>query len=74
MTLPQRYSFFLGDGPSVKAVEDEIGNWVKVESVRDVFEELRKLRRLLKAAKQCRSGINHYNELTPLRDVLDELE
>ncbi len=35
----QRYSFFLGDGPSVRKVEDGTGNWIEVYGAQSVMDD-----------------------------------
>lgn len=35
----QHYSFFLGDGPSVRRVEDGTGNWIEVYGAQSVMDD-----------------------------------
>jgi len=35
----QRYSFFLGDGPSVRRVEDGTGNWIEIYGAQSVMDD-----------------------------------
>ncbi|HHK4242838.1 hypothetical protein IPC1031_13790 [Pseudomonas aeruginosa] len=35
----QRYSFFLGNGPSVRRIEDRTGNWIEVHDAQSVMDD-----------------------------------